>query len=98
MFSWGLNTHGQLGLGNKFNCSIPTRIKELDPDGDPVVEISGGEHHSIASTKAGVVYCWGRNDEGQVGCGDTFGDYQRKKKADQAAAAEEKLKESEKEE
>jgi len=29
-----------------------------------VVEIKGGEHHSIARTFEGAVYCWGRNDEG----------------------------------
>ena len=27
----------------------------------------------------GAVYCWGRNDEGQVGLGDTYGDWRRKK-------------------
>ena len=48
-----------------------------------MVEIEGGEHHSIAKTKDGLVYCWGRNDEGQCGLGDTFGDYQRQKKAEQ---------------
>jgi regulator of chromosome condensation len=65
VFAWGLNNHGQLGIGNKFNTSNPTRIKELDPfEGDYVVEIAGGEHHSIARTKDGAVYCWGRNDEG----------------------------------
>lgn len=26
--------------------------------------IAGGEHHTIAVTAEGKVYCWGRNDEG----------------------------------
>lgn len=42
-------------------------------------EVNGGEHHSIALTKDGKVYCWGRNDEGQMGMGDLYGDYRRKK-------------------
>ena len=51
VFSWGLNNHGQLGLGHKHNSSVPTRIKDLDPyEGDYVVELDGGEHHSIART------------------------------------------------
>ena len=38
VFSWGLNNHGQLGIGNKFNTTTPTRIKELDPyEGDYIV-------------------------------------------------------------
>lgn len=41
--------------------------------------IAGGEHHSIAVTMAGRVFCWGRNDEGQCGKGDLYGAYRRKK-------------------
>jgi alpha-tubulin suppressor-like RCC1 family protein len=60
----------------------------LDPyEGDFVVEIDGGEHHSIARTKMGAVYCWGRNDEGQIGIGDTFGDYRKKKAKEDAEKA-----------
>lgn len=56
---------------------MPTRIKGLDDLN--VVQISGGEHHSIAATKDGKVYCWGRNDEGQAGLGDLYGEYRKKK-------------------
>jgi alpha-tubulin suppressor-like RCC1 family protein len=86
---------------------VPKRVKDLDPiEGDYVVEIAGGEHHSIARTKDGVVYCWGKNDEGQCGLGDTFGDYNKQKKAEEmerllkeeeekkVAEAEEKAKEA----
>ena len=94
LFAWGLNNHGQLGLGNKNNCSVPTRVKDLDPyKGDYVVEVAGGEHHSIARTQNGVVYAWGRNDEGQVGCGDTYGDY-RKQKAKEVAEKQQKAEEA----
>ena len=39
--------------------------------------MAGGEHHTIALTKSGRVYCWGRNDEGECGVGDLFGKYRR---------------------
>lgn len=88
MFAWGLNNHGQLGIGNKHNTSNPTRVKDIDPyEGDYVVEVQGGEHHSIARTKDGLVYCWGRNDEGQVGIGDTYGEYRKKKAQEDAEKA-----------
>jgi len=85
VFAWGLNNWGQLGVGDRFNTCTPKRVKDLDPiDGDNgkdyVVDIQGGEHHSIARTKDGLVYCWGKNDEGQCGLGDTYGDYRKQKK------------------
>ena len=98
MFAWGLNNHGQLGIGSKFNCSAPSRVKDLDPyEGDYVVEVAGGEHHSIARTKDGLVYCWGRNDEGQLGLGDTYGEWRKKRAAEEALRLdqEEKAKEAE---
>jgi regulator of chromosome condensation len=79
LFAWGLNNHGQLGIGNKFDTAVPTRVRDLDPfEGDYVVQVAGGEHHSIARTNDGLVYCWGRNDEGQVGAGDLYGDWRIK--------------------
>ena len=32
VYAFGLNNHGQLGIGNKFNVPTPTHIKGLDPD------------------------------------------------------------------
>ena len=45
--------------------------------------MAGGEHHSIAVTREGKVYCWGRNDEGQCARGDLFGRYKRQKAQEQ---------------
>jgi len=52
---------------------IPTLVKELKDL--QIVHAAGGDNHSIALTKDGKVYCWGSNDEGQCGVGDTFGEY-----------------------
>jgi regulator of chromosome condensation len=62
IYAFGLNNHGQLGIGNKETSSFPTQIKKFE--GINVIDINGGEHHSIALTDDGRVYCWGRNDEG----------------------------------
>ena len=77
VFGWGLNNHGQLGIGHKDNTSIPTLVRKLE--GQNVQMIAGGEHHTIAVTADGKVYCWGRNDEGQCGLGDLYGQHKRKR-------------------
>ena len=58
-----------------------------------MVQIAGGEHHSIVLFKSGCVYCFGRNDEGQVGVGDLFGEHKKKR----ALELEEKRKKEEEE-
>ena len=75
VFAWGMNNHGQLGIGHKESTSIPTKVLGLE--GQKVVMMAGGEHHSIAVTEEGKVYCWGRNDEGQCGKGDLYGRHRR---------------------
>lgn len=44
--------------------------------------MAGGDNHTIALTDKGEVWSWGINDEGQVGVGDTFGDYNREVRED----------------
>ena len=45
------------------------------------MQLEGGERHTIAYTEDGQVYVWGRNDEGQGGVGDLFGNYTREQVA-----------------
>lgn len=58
-------------MGHKNNIHFPEQVKTLE--GQTILMIAGGEHHSIAVTAEGKVYCWGRNDEGQCGRGDLYG-------------------------
>ena len=76
LFAWGLNNHGQLGIGHKENTATPTRVWWREEE-QTVIQVEGGEHHTIALTEKGQVYVWGRNDEGQGGVGDLFGKYTR---------------------
>lgn len=75
VYAWGLNNHGQLGVGHKENTSVPTLVRGLEG----VTMIAGGEHHTIAVTAEGKVFCWGRNDEGQCGSGDLYGKHKKKR-------------------
>ena len=60
-----------MGIGHRENTCTPTLIRTLV--GEKIQAVDGGEHHTIALTEEGKVYCWGRNDEGQGGLGDLFG-------------------------
>lgn len=65
-YCWGLNDHGQLGVGLESDPVLePRRI-----DSDLVFEsLAGGAWHTCGIMAGDVAYCWGRNDYGQLGDG-----------------------------
>ncbi|KAH3768114.1 ADPribosylation factor subfamily protein [Pelomyxa schiedti] len=72
LFSFGANVHGELGLGDNTKRSTPTLVSHFKSD---VVKVaaggSGGIAHSLALTKANVLFSFGANGCGQLGLGDT---------------------------
>ncbi|XP_010113670.1 PREDICTED: probable E3 ubiquitin-protein ligase HERC3, partial [Chlamydotis macqueenii] len=68
LFSWGQNTHGQLGLGRQ-TALQPQLVKRLK--GISLAQIAAGGAHSMTVSLSGAVYSWGKNDFGQLGLGDT---------------------------
>lgn len=66
VYSWGWGAHGQLGLGDNKDRDIPCVIKELSDK--KIVSLSCGDRHSFAISEDGVVYGWGSNEFGQLGC------------------------------
>ncbi|NWX45883.1 HERC5 ligase, partial [Steatornis caripensis] len=70
LFTWGQNTHGQLGVGSQAALmSQPQLVERLK--GIPLAQIAAGGAHSAAVSLSGAVYSWGKNDFGQLGLGDT---------------------------
>lgn len=74
---WGYNYYGQLGLGDRFSRgdqagemgdSLPTVDLGVGPT---VVAITAGRHHNCARINNGNVKCWGWNNGGQLGQGNT---------------------------
>ena len=64
---WGASGWAQLGDGEgTHDRARPDRIQTTRP----FVELVAGYAHTCARTAEGAVYCWGRNDDGQVGVGD----------------------------
>jgi alpha-tubulin suppressor-like RCC1 family protein len=67
-YCWGDNRFGQLGIGNTTSSPIPMPIPEL---AGKVSKATNGAGHTCVQSTDGLLYCWGRNVQGQLGTGDT---------------------------
>ena len=85
IFGWGLNDNGQLGIGTTENTHLPSELKGLQ--GKNIKNITGGEHHTVVLTEEGEVYCFGKNDDGQVGVGKDYVEPEEEQPEGVAAAA-----------
>lgn len=69
VFSWGLNNFGQAGnselVGDGAIIEKPTHAPFFDDKN--IVEIAGGNHHSLALTKDGDIYAFGEMNFHQLG-------------------------------
>ena len=63
---WGLNDFGLLGNGANINKNTPVLVTSLK---QKIESMAVGAAHSCALTTAKKVYCWGRNNAGQLGNG-----------------------------
>ncbi|NWT80680.1 HERC5 ligase, partial [Lanius ludovicianus] len=69
LFTWGQNTHGQLGVQSQTTFTPkPQLVERLK--GIPLAQIAAGGAHSITVSLSGAVYSWGKNSFGQLGLGD----------------------------
>lgn len=67
-YCWGQNVSGGLGDGDVGRSSpMPTRVL----GGLTFRRVSAGDQHSCGEEKDGTWYCWGSNQWGQLGTGDT---------------------------
>ncbi len=77
LFCWGHNGSGQLGDGTAIDRASPTRVGAASDWSfvsvgggwlDPGIEAPG----AVCGVRAGALYCWGENEDGQVGDGTTL--------------------------
>jgi alpha-tubulin suppressor-like RCC1 family protein len=70
---WGANGVGQLGTGTTSSAVPPTEVAVAGTPlaGQTATHLAGGQSHTCARTAAGIVSCWGRNSQGQIGDGTT---------------------------
>jgi alpha-tubulin suppressor-like RCC1 family protein len=68
-YSWGNNDSGELGI-NQFGTDI-TSPRLVSGNSNKWKQVSGGGSHSAAVRTDGTLWCWGKNDNGQLGDGTT---------------------------
>jgi alpha-tubulin suppressor-like RCC1 family protein len=68
LWSWGSNSHGQLGQGNQISqLNQPTKISGTHS----FVQISAGENFSLALDSMGQVWSFGDSSYGRLGLGNS---------------------------
>eukprot|EP00897_Mesotaenium_endlicherianum_P008172 jgi/Mesen1/7383/ME000382S06587 len=66
VWAWGRGEHGRLGFGDdKSSKVVPHRVELLLHE--HVIQVSCGGTHSVALTKDGRLYTFGRSDNGRLG-------------------------------
>ncbi|KAH7887560.1 regulator of chromosome condensation 1/beta-lactamase-inhibitor protein II [Phlebopus sp. FC_14] len=85
VWGWGLNTMGQIGTGISTEFQAPKKVESVCRKAlgdDAVVQIAGGDQHTLFLTAAGRVYACGRCDGGQLGQSDENEEYKSRPNSD----------------
>ena len=74
LIGWGSNEYGQLGIRvvNYTKIYKPVLIEDLNDVN--IRQISCGLNHTLLLSSNGIVYGWGDNKWGQIGCGKELGE------------------------
>ena len=68
---WGRGHYGQLGHGKSNDLDSPANLSITLGTGRTAKTIAAGNFHSCAILDNSSIKCWGSNDSGQLGLGDT---------------------------
>jgi len=69
---WGFNNRGQLGQPPSGDAQVVPANLSL---GSVAIQVVAGYDHSCALLQGGTVWCWGSNQWGQLGLGNTVDSY-----------------------
>ena len=69
LWCWGDNWAGALGDGTTTQRSTPVQVTALE---NSVASVKAGYYHTCAVKTDGSLWCWGGNEKGQLGAGDTI--------------------------
>ncbi|KAJ7533993.1 hypothetical protein O6H91_13G074600 [Diphasiastrum complanatum] len=74
VYTWGSNSHGQLGHGDTNDVAMPGKVAGLSICG-LVAMISAGASHTLAVTRDGALYSFGYGANFCLGHGDTANEH-----------------------
>ncbi len=68
LWCWGQNSDDELGLGSEAPSAVevPTQVGT-----ESWITVGLGEDHGCGIRQNGTLWCWGNNEDGQLGVGDT---------------------------
>ena len=69
-YCWGMNNQGQLGNNSTTNSLTPVAV-QMPAGVVRFQSIVAGYYHTCALTTEGKAYCWGMNNQGQLGNNST---------------------------
>lgn len=71
LWSWGINSSGQLGLGNTTPRALPLAIERSQAGASmlPSLRLTAGDDFAAARSLTGAVLSWGADASGQLGDG-----------------------------
>ncbi|HSZ30297.1 MAG TPA: hypothetical protein VK784_11175, partial [Pseudonocardiaceae bacterium] len=69
LWCWGDGTFGELGTGHTTNANLPQQVTKRTAGWN---SITVGGFHTCATRSDGTLWCWGSNDFGQLGIGNTI--------------------------
>lgn len=72
VFVWGSNTSNQAGQGPDFKTTViskPMLVRAMRTLESKALMIACGETHTLCMLRNGLVYAWGKGDDGRLGLG-----------------------------
>lgn len=78
IYTWGRGEYGLLGNGSNRDSMLPTKNEYFEmymqeSPNNTVIKIDCADEYTGALTKGGVLYVWGKNNQGQLGIGSGIG-------------------------
>lgn len=72
LFVWGDNVAEVLGLNDEKQRETPVKLAIDEFNLEGLIKVSNGDNYSVALTKCGKIYTWGKNEDGgMLGQGDS---------------------------